>query len=121
MTKRTLLIIIGLLVLLDSAAFFVYLIGNSNSDGKSPIENVFRDSVACVADTIPDTLTQDKFDTITRSESFLSLDKMKVGNEFKSMKCMMKIKLIWPVAVNNNNDLSSLHRELLSRITSTSR
>ena len=120
MTKRTLLIIIGLLVLLDSAAFFVYLIGNSNSDGKSPIENVFRDSVATVADTIPSTFIEDKFDTITRNESFLSLDKMKVGNEFKSMKCMMKIKLIWPVAVNNNNDLSSLHRELLSRITSTS-
>ena len=45
MTKRTLFIIIGLLFFLDVAALIVYLVGNSNPDGKSPIEYVLRDSI----------------------------------------------------------------------------
>ena len=38
MTKRTLLIIIGLLVLLDVAAIIIYLAGTKNHDGKSPLD-----------------------------------------------------------------------------------
>lgn len=120
MTKRTLFIIIGLLLLLDIAAFFVYLIGNSNSDGKSPIEYVLRDSVAHMADTIPDRIIEDKFDTIARDAAFVSRDKIRVGKELKPMTCSVKFKFIWPTSINNNSNLGKLHKELISRIATTS-
>lgn len=118
MTKRTLFIIIGLLFFLDVAALIVYLVGNSNPDGKSPIEYVLRDSIVHeMADTIPDKLVVDQFDTISRSATFVSLDKMMVGNVSKPMTCTMKLKFVWPKSINGRDDVSSLHRELLSRLS----
>ena len=118
MTKRTLFIIIGLLLFLDIAAFIVYFLGNSNGDGKSPIEYVLRDSVVSeYADTIPDKVVVDKFDTIVYADNFLSLDRMKVGDVSKPMTCSVKMKFIWPKSINNSTDLDDLQRELLSRIS----
>ena len=122
MTKRTLYIIIALLFFLDIAAFIVYFLGNSNSDGKSPIEYVLRDSVAReMADTIPDNVVKDKFDTIAHDISFLSFDRMKVEGNMVPMTSKIKIKFVWPLSINNFDKLDDLHHELLSRISMTNR
>lgn len=117
MSKRTLFIIIGLLSLLDLATFFIYFVGHSNSDGKSPIEYVLRDSLAVeMADTIPDALVTDVYDTIYRSVNYVSRDFMTVGRARKPMTCTVKLKMLWPKSVNNNTGLKDLHNELLALI-----
>ena len=117
MTKRTLFIIIGLLVFLDLAALFVYMIGHSNSDGKSPIEYVLRDTVNTeMADTLPDKVIPDKFDTIAMSENYISHDRMGTGVNSVKMTCEVKLKFIWPKEINGNNKLDALSKELLSRL-----
>jgi hypothetical protein len=98
------------------------MVGNSNADGKSPIEYVLRDSVAReMADTIPDVLIEDKFDTITRSANFLSFDRIKVGDTSKPMTCSVKLKFVWPKSINNSTNLDDLYSELLSRISLTNK
>lgn len=115
MSKRTLFIIIGLLLVLDVAVFLVYLIGHSNSDSTNPLDYMFRDSVSVeMADTIPDALVTDVYDTISRSANFVSRDMIKVGGLSKPMTCSIKVKLLWPKNVNNSTKLGDLHNELLN-------
>lgn len=117
MTKRTLYIIIGLLFFLDFAAFFVYLVGHSNGDGKTPIEYVLRDTVNVeFADTIPDTIIEDKFDTISRDVSYISKDHITIDNVKKPMTCTVKLKVVWPKSVNGSSSLEDLHSELLRKL-----
>ncbi|MBQ6647968.1 MAG: hypothetical protein IJM66_03880 [Muribaculaceae bacterium] len=115
MTKRTLFIIIGLLLFLDLAAFFVYLVGHSNSDGKSPIEYALRDKTASAeVGELPEKVIPDEFDTITMASDYISHDKAGVGVNAVSMTCEVKLKFIWPKNINGNDRLGNLNRELLN-------
>lgn len=117
MSKRTLYIIIGLLLFLDVAAFLIYIVGNSNRDGKSPINFALNDSSAVEqADTIPDVVLEDRFDTISRSVTYVSHEKIMVGNEGKRMFATVKLKLVWPVSINNRKDLGKLEKALMKKM-----
>lgn len=114
MTKRTLYIIICLLLLLDAAAIFIYLVGNINRDGKSSLLSL-RDKNVPVekADTIPDRLSDDRFDTITRSASFVASNKVLVDDEQKRMTSTIKFKVVWPLSINGKRDLNTLENEII--------
>jgi len=117
MSKRTLYIIICLLLLLDVAAFVIYILGNSNRDGKSPIEMRMRDSIDVeMADTIPDALVEDRFDTISREVNYVSLDKVSDGVEEKRMSTTIKLKLVWPESINHNSSLKQLESALMEKL-----
>ncbi len=128
LTKRNLLIIIGLLFLLDLAAIFVYVISHTNSEGKSPIDFVLNDSILnetkdSERDTFPTKLDPaklflDKFDTIARSQSFVSKDMIPVAGKLKPMTCSVKMKFVWPKSINDETSLNDLYKELISRISS---
>lgn len=115
MTKRTLYIIICLLLFLDASAIFIYIVGNSNRDGKSAIDFSRDKSIpAEVADTIPDRLIEDRYDTITRSASFVATDV--VADNGKRMTCDVKFKLVWPKSVNNNTELKVIEDAIMERL-----
>lgn len=120
LTKRNLLIIIGLLFLLDLAAFFVYIISHTNRDGKSPIEFVLpTDTVQfdIKEDTVPETLVADEFDTIARSENFVSKDVVPKAGKLRPLTCSVKMKFVWPKSINDEKNLDNLHEELIKRIS----
>lgn len=118
MTKRTLYIIICLLLFLDAAAIFIYIVSNTNRDGKNPIEfSLGSDSLpAEMADTLPDYIIADRFDTIERKASFVSLDKVSNGKDSKRMTCSVKFKLMWPKSINNHTNVRTLETELMEKM-----
>lgn len=114
MTKRTLYIIICLLLFLDAAAIFIYLVGNSNRDGKSAIDFSRDESTpAMLADTIPDQLSEDRFDTITRNASFVAEKMVHDGDKEKRMTCTVQFKVVWPQSINGNSKLQKLEDKII--------
>ena len=120
LTKRNLFILIGLLVLLDLASFFVYFMSHINRDGKNPIEYVMEkaDSVSFEMDSVPAEFVVDKFDTIARIENYVSKNQMQVGATNKPMTCSVKIKMVCPKSINGNSNLDDLYTELMRHVSS---
>lgn len=119
MSKRTLFIIIGLLIFLDLASFLIYFVSNSNRDGKSPLEFSFGDTVASkMADTIPDVLIEDKFDTISHSVTYASQDLIDDGGVKKHMISTINLKFVWPVSINGRKHFHELEQALMHKISS---
>lgn len=118
MTKRTLFIIIGLLVLLDLAAIIIYLAGTKNGDGRSPLDLTFdKSNEVTLADTIPQKVATDEFDTIQTSVNFLSTDKVQDGGELKRMSSTVKVKFIWPKEINKSKQFMELENALMMKLT----
>lgn len=118
MTKRTLLIIIGLLVLLDVAAIIIYLAGTKNHDGKSPLDfTIDKSNEVTHADTIPDKASRDDFETIKDTVNFISTDKVQDGGEMKRMTSTVIIDLSWPKTVNGKTQFPELQNELMKKLT----
>lgn len=114
MTKRTLYIIIGLLLLLDIAAILIYLAGNTNRDGKSAIDFTRDESTpVVVADTIPDRLSEDRFDTIARNGNFVSEQMVLDDDKEKRMTCTVQFKVVWPQSINGKNKLKDLEEIII--------
>ena len=114
MTKRTLYIIIGLLLLLDIAAILIYLAGNTNRDGKSAIDFTRDESTPVViADTIPDRLSEDRFDTIARNGNFVSEQMVLDDDKEKRMTCTVQFKVVWPQSINGKNKLKDLEESII--------
>lgn len=118
MTKRTLFIIIGLLVLLDVAAIIIYLAGAKTRDGKSPLDfTIDKSNEVTLADTIPQNAAVDDFDTIQTTVNFLSTDKILDGGEQKRMSSTVMIKFIWPKEINNSKQFVELENALMTKLT----
>lgn len=114
MTKRTLYIIICLLLLLDAAAIFIYLVGNSNRDGKSAIDFSRDESTpVTLADTIPDHLSEDRFDTIVRNANFVAEQMILDGDKEKRMTCTVQFKVVWPQSINGSSKLQNLEEKII--------
>lgn len=111
MTKRTLFIIIGLLVLLDVAAMIIYVAGHYNRDDEH--------TEAVPADIISQDLKVDRFDTIQTTANFLSTDKMLDRGEPKKMSATIMFKMVWPKEVNGNKNVKELENALMTKITGT--
>ena len=75
MTKRTLFIIIGLLLLLDIAAIIIYLASKSNLD--STFDS--NEATHTKADVMPDKASIDEFEAFQDTVNFLSTDKVDAG------------------------------------------
>lgn len=122
MSKRTLFIIIGLLIFLDLAAFFIYFVGSSNRDGKSPLDFSIgnEERVVQIADTIPSVINEDRFDTIVKMSSFVSQDKIMAVDQEKGMLSSIKLKFVWPKLINKSESLSDLDHALMKKLTGTS-
>lgn len=120
LTKRNLFILIGLLVLLDLASFFVYFMSHINRDGKNPIEYVMEktDTASVEMDSVPAEFVADKFDTIARIENYVSKNLMQVGATNKPMTCSVKIKFVCPKSINDNSNLDDLYKELMRQVSS---
>ena len=117
MTKRTLFIIIGLLVFLDVAALLIYLVSNSNRDGKSPLELTFdEDRIVLPADTIPSIVNEDRFDTIERKITYVSSDKIMVDGQSKGMLSSIRVKMAWPASINKSSSLTDLEHALIKKL-----
>lgn len=122
MSKRTLFIVIGLLVFLDLAAFFIYFVGSSNRDGKSPLDFTVgnEEKVVQMADTIPSVINEDRFDTIVKMASFVSQDKILAGDKERSMLSSIKLKFVWPVLINKSEELGDLEHALMKKLSDAS-
>lgn len=115
MTKRTLYIIICLLLFLDVSAIFIYIVGNSNRDGKNALDFSRDSSIpAEVADTIPDRLIEDRYDTIIRNASLVATDV--VASDGKRMTCDIKFKLVWPKSINNKTELKVIEDAIMEKL-----
>ena len=118
MTKRTLFIIIGLLVLLDVAAVIIYLSGTKNHDGKSPLDfTIDRSNEVTRADTIPDKVTLDDFETFKDTMNYISTDKVEDGGEMKRMSSTVIVELQWPKKINNSTQFLELQNALMTKLT----
>lgn len=117
MTKRTLVIIIGLLVLLDVAAIIIYLAGTKNHDGKSPLDfTIDKSNEVTLADTIPGTATLDDFETITDTVNYISTDKVPDRGDMKRMTSTIIINLAWPKTVNGSKQFLELQNALMTKL-----
>ncbi|MBO4723225.1 MAG: hypothetical protein J5629_09905 [Muribaculaceae bacterium] len=119
MTKRTLFIIIGLLVLLDVAAIIIYL-SAPNREGKSPLDTTYDNinkGTHTQADVLPDKASLDEFETIGDSVNFISTDKVEDGGEMKRMSSTVIINLQWPKKINGSNQFMELQNALMTKLT----
>ena len=119
MTKRTLFIIIGLLVLLDVAAIIIYL-SAPNREGKSPLDTTYDNinkGTHTQADVLPDKASLDEFETIKDSVNFISTDKVEDGGEQKRMSATVIINLQWPKTINGSNQFLELQNALMTKLT----
>lgn len=118
MTKRTLFIIIGLLVLLDVAAIIIYLAGTKNHDGKSPLDfTIDKSNEVIRADTIPDKASLDVFETIEKTVNFISTDKVEDRGRPRRMTSTVIINLTWPKTVNGSSKFMELQNALMTKLT----
>ena len=119
MTKRTLFIIIGLLVLLDVAAIIIYL-SAPNREGKSPLDTTYdniNQGTHSQADVLPDKATLDEFETIGDTVNFISTDKVEDGGEMKRMSATTIINLQWPKTINGSPQFMELQNALMHSLT----
>ncbi|MBR5639806.1 MAG: hypothetical protein IKW83_08595 [Muribaculaceae bacterium] len=118
MTKRTLLIIIGLLVLLDVAAIIIYMSDHKTRDGKSPLDfTIEKSNEVTKADTIPSKTSPDKFETIEDTVNYISDDKVEDGGEMKRMTAAVIVKLVWPKEINDTTYFPELQNALMTKLT----
>lgn len=113
MTKRTLFIIIGLLLLLDIAAIIIYLASKSNLD--STFDS--NEATHTKADVMPDKASIDEFDAFQDTVNFLSTDKVEDGGEKKRMSATVMINLNWPKSINKSTQFLELQNALMMKLT----
>ena len=111
MTKRTLIIIIAILAVLDIAAGFWYLASHVNSDGKSG-ELFENDRQAVDADTISESIVPDKFKIIEKQGYFVSKEPSKQGHYRTYWSSVKRFKGRIPVTINGSTAINSLMAEI---------
>lgn len=119
MTKRTLFIIIGLLMLLDVAAIIIYLSAPTR-DGKSPLDTTYdniNQGTHSQADVLPNKATLDDFETIEDTVNYISTDKVMDRGEKKRMSATIIVKLQWPKKINGSKQFLELQNALMTRLT----
>ncbi len=119
MTKRTLFIIIGLLVLLDVAAIVIYLSAPTR-EGKSPLDTTYdniNQGTHSEATVLPLKTSLDDFETIEDTVNFISTDKVQDGGEMKRMSATVIIKLQWPKVINGSKQFMELQNAMMTKLT----
>jgi len=117
MTKRTLFIIIGLLVLLNIAAIIIYL-SAPNHEGKSPLDlSLEKSNEFAPNDSSYTSPSVDEFVNYNETVNYLSTDKVQDGNEKKRMSATVIVKLVWPKEINHSTQFMELENALMTKLT----
>lgn len=111
MTKRSLYIIIAILLVMDMAAGFWYLAGHFNSDGHG-MELFSGEDQVTDADTLGGDTQPDRYHTIDLFRYYVSTKPAVAGNALSYYSCVKRFKGRIPTNVNGSNDLSDLLSEL---------
>lgn len=111
MTKRSLLIIIAILIVADLAAGFWYWSGHFNSDGRSADLFSSADSVTD-ADTLGGNTTPDRYALTDKFSYFVSQTTAVPGNELTRYTCVKRFKARIPQQINGSADIQDLLTEL---------
>ena len=115
MSKRNLVIIIALLVIIDIAAAFWYLSLRIEASGEShDLWQRSDDTTATVADTLTTTSVPDTFDVQDFHTYYVSRTPAVRGDENSYYTCVKRVKVRWPVSVNGNDSLPALEQALLN-------
>lgn len=113
MTKRNLVIIIALLVIIDIAAAFWYLSLRIEASGESrDLWQRGNATAATVADTLTTASIPDTFDVKEFHAYYVSRSPAIRGDENSYYTCVKRVKVRWPVSVNGNDSLPALERAL---------
>ncbi|MBQ4367591.1 MAG: hypothetical protein II786_05885 [Muribaculaceae bacterium] len=114
MTKRTLFIIIALLVVVDIAAAFWYLaLRIENSGQSSDLFSSTDTSAIATADTIIESTVADVFKLTSHEALFVTREM--AGERKTPLLSVKRAQLRWPASVNGNDSLANLERELLRK------
>jgi len=115
MSKRTLLIIIALLAIIDLVAAGWYVAQRLEHSGKG--QNIFerRDSTALQADTLIEATTADVYGKpILKSAYFISNQPAIAGNQMSYYTSIKHLKMRIPQEVNSNDSLIDLNDKIAS-------
>lgn len=113
MTKRTLVIIIALLVVVDIAAALWYLSLRIEASGESRDLWQSGDTTATVADTLTTESIPDTFDLKEFKAYYVSRTPSVIGNEDSYYTCIKRVKARWPLSINGNDSLPALKQTIL--------
>lgn len=118
MTKKNLIIVIILLTIIDLVAAGWYMSRRIEASGKS--QDLFdqRDStdVVAMADTLITSSQPDVFDKLQHNTYyFISNSPAIAGDESTYYTSTKHVKVMWPKAVNGNDDLEELNKELIRK------
>ena len=112
MSKRNLVIIIALLVIVDIAAAFWYLSLRIEASGESHDLWQRSDTTATVADTLTTASIPDTFDIKEFHAYHVSRTPSIRGDENSYYVCVRRVKVRWPASINGNDSLPALERAL---------
>lgn len=107
MTKRTLYIIIGILVVMDMAAGFWYLAGHINSDGHG-VELFSNNQEVTDADTLGGNTSPDRYRTIDDFRYYVSAQPGKPDDALTYYCSVKRVKARLPIQVNGSRDIGDL-------------
>ena len=118
MTKKNLIIVIILLILIDLAAVGWYMSRRIEASGKSQSLFEQRDSTEeiAMADTVVNASQADVFDKVQHNTYyFISNSPSIKGDETSYYTSTKHVKVRWPKKVNGNDELTELNKELIRR------
>ena len=107
MTKRTYIIIIALLVALDVATGFWYIVNHINTDGKSDLFDR-RSELIAAADTIADIFVPDKFEVSESNAYFVSKEPANDDDAQTYYASIKRIKSKLPTEINGNKNIDAI-------------
>ena len=118
MSKRSLLILILLLAIIDIVAAFWYLAARIEASGDSRDLFEMRSDTTNVAtaDTISDTNVPDSFMIAERHAYYVSREPAVKSDQSTYFTCVKRVKVRWPKSVNGSEDIVSLYRALLDKM-----
>ena len=121
MSKRSYLILILLLVVMNIVAGFWYLAARieSSGDSRDLFESQVDSAQVLNADTISEMNVPDVFRMFGRDKSFVSNRPAEHGGNTAYFTSVKHIKLRWPESVNGNDSLPALERALLEKMFAT--
>ena len=116
MSKRNLVIIIALLVIIDIAAAFWYLSLRIEARGESHDLWQSEETPATIADTLTTVSIPDTFDVKEFHAYHVSRTPSVRGDENSYYVCVRRVKVRWPISINGNDSLPALERALHKRM-----
>ncbi|MBO4870821.1 MAG: hypothetical protein J5565_02415 [Muribaculaceae bacterium] len=118
MSKRSLLIIILLLTIVDIVAAFWYLAARIEASGSSRdiFEIVPDTTVAEMADTLTETNVPDSFMMAEQHAYYVSQQPAIKGDNSTYFYCVKRVKVRWPKSVNGSSRMGQLEHAMLEKM-----